>query len=119
MRVAQLLLWCVLLEDYGGNLGRAAITSDSIRQDAASASASASASAAASSSSSATNPTLPGSNHVTACDFNCEGGWKEENEEEEVGGGEAGRTGGGWFPRICIYDRRKVRKVLESRDWRI
>ncbi|XP_046831384.1 lachesin-like isoform X2 [Vespa crabro] len=73
MRVAQLLLWCVLLEDYGGNLGRAAITSDSIRQDAASASApasapisaSASASAAAaaaaavSSSSSATNPTLP------------------------------------------------------------
>ncbi|KAK2579479.1 hypothetical protein KPH14_010793 [Odynerus spinipes] len=45
MRVAQLLLWCVLLEDYGGNLGRAAITSDSVRQDA--------------SSSSATNPTLP------------------------------------------------------------
>ncbi|XP_043487901.1 lachesin-like isoform X1 [Polistes fuscatus] len=42
MRVAQLLLWCVLLEDYGGNLGRAAITSDSVRQDA----------------SSATNPTL-------------------------------------------------------------
>ncbi|XP_017878233.1 lachesin-like [Ceratina calcarata] len=42
MRVARLLLCYVLLEDYSTNLGGAAITSDTARQDA-----------------SATNPTLP------------------------------------------------------------
>ncbi|XP_011154716.1 lachesin [Harpegnathos saltator] len=44
MRVARLLLCCVLLEDYSTNLGGTAITSDAMRQDGAS--------------SSATNPTL-------------------------------------------------------------
>ncbi|KYM83107.1 Lachesin [Atta colombica] len=43
MRVARLLLCCVLLEDYSTNLGGTAITSDAMRQDG---------------SSSATNPTL-------------------------------------------------------------
>lgn len=45
MRVARLLLCCVLLEDYSTNLGGTAITSDAMRQDG---------------SSSATNPTLSG-----------------------------------------------------------
>ncbi|XP_070171993.1 lachesin [Polyergus mexicanus] len=43
MRVARLLLCCVLLEDYSTNLGGTAITSDAMRQDGPS---------------SATNPTL-------------------------------------------------------------
>jgi len=56
MRVARLLLCCVLLEDYSTNLGGTAITSDAMRQDGPS---------------SATNPTLSGTHSRTYSSAYC------------------------------------------------
>jgi hypothetical protein len=73
MRVARLLLCCVLLEDYSTNLGGTAITSDAMRQDGPS---------------SATNPTLSGTHSRTYSSAYCRllpffAPWRRRSRERE------------------------------------